>query len=305
MKQPTIAIIGAGAVGSTAAYALILKNIPAKIILIDINEKKCSGEIQDLIDARCITGSCALNSGAMHDAGNADIIIITAGIAQKPGQTRVELAKTNIEIVDSIIKTIKPIRKNSIIIIVTNPVDSITRHVQEVAGIERNRIFGSGTFLDTQRLRSFLAQRLKVAPQSVQADVLGEHGDSQLVNWSSAHIDGVPLSSFAQFNHHEFDEIALKTERKAYDIIACKGFTNFGIATCIATYCEIILADLKQVIPVSCYVERYDVCFSLPAVLGLQGVEEIIFPQLSDEEEKKLEESARILNQYYAEIKNH
>lgn len=302
MKQPTIAIIGAGSVGATTAYALILKKVAAKIVLIDINEKKCEGEIQDLIDAVSIEDAAQVSSGSLRDAAHADIIIITAGAPQKPGQTRLELLKTNIQVIDSLMQEMKPLRKNCIIIVVTNPVDILTRYVQDVAGLERNRVFGSGTFLDTQRLRGFIAQTLHVNAPSVHAYVLGEHGDNQIAPWSIAEIGSVPIAQFPQCDPRQLDLLAQKTKQKAYDIIACKGFTNFGIATAIAYYCESILGDLKRVLPVSCYSQRYDVCMSLPAVIGAQGVEELIFPPLSDTEEKQLRESAQLLRRAYEEV---
>lgn len=301
MKQPTIAIIGAGAVGSTAAYAAIVRDIPAKIMVVDINVKKCEGEIEDLTDTLSMSGTSEVYGGSLQDAGQADIIVITAGIPQKAGQTRLELLKTNYDVVGSIVKAMKPIKKSSIIIVVTNPIDILTRYVQEVADLPKNQIFGSGTFLDTHRLRGLLGEHLHINPSSIHAYVLGEHGDSQFVAWSTAQVGCVPLSSFPELNQQTLDVLAQKAQHKAYDIIACKGFTSFGIAACIATYCENIIGDLKRVIPVSCFIEKYGVCLSMPAVIGAQGIEKILQPPLNDLEQKKLEASAKILEKQWTE----
>lgn len=301
MKQPVIAIIGAGAVGATVAYSLIMHALAAKIIMVDIDEKKCEGEVKDLKDALAISSISGIMSGSLKEASQADIIIITAGIAQKPGQTRFEILKTNHEVIGSLIHDMKPFKKSSIIIVVSNPVDVLTRYVQEIAGLPQNQVFGSGTLLDTLRLRGLLAEHLSVHPQSVDAYVLGEHGDSQFVPWSLARIGGSPLASFS-LNQKTLDALAVTVQNKAYDIIACKGFTAFGVATSVALYCKAITTDSKQIYPVSCFIKELGVCLSMPVVLGAQAVEQIIRPPLLAHEQEKLIQSAAILNETYVSL---
>lgn len=301
MQQPLIAIIGAGAVGSTIAYTLLLHNRASKILLVDVNVNKCKGEILDLEDSLAMQSSIKICTGSLQEAGQADIIIIAAGIPQKPGQTRLELFKTNYKIMGSIIQDMKP-AKNSIIIVVTNPVDLLTRYVQEISGLPRNQVFGSGTFLDTYRLRELLGNYLHINPHSIQVYVLGEHGDSQCVPWSIARIGTVPLSAFSM-SEKILDEMAFKAQQRAYDIIACKGFTSFGIATAVAMYCESIMSDSKCVIPVSCFVEDLNAYLSMPVILGLNGIEHILHPPLNKQEQEKLAQSAKILNEQYAQLR--
>lgn len=304
MKQPVIAIVGAGAVGSTTAYALIVSGIAAKILLIDVNEARCHGEIQDLTDALSADGISSIGSGTMEQAGQADIIILAAGNPQKPDQTRLALLANNYAVFASLIQNLKPIKSTAIIIVVTNPVDILTRYVQEQVNLPRTQIFGSGTFLDSHRLHALIAERLRIDQRSVHAYVIGEHGDSQCIAWSSAHVGGVPLLQFPEFSQQkEREKVRQLVRFKAYDIIACKGFTSFGIASCIATYCRTIVSDSKRVIPVSCYIERFGVCLSMPAVIGAQGVEKILSLPLSEQEEQHLVQSVNVLQAMYHDIK--
>ena len=299
MKQPVIAIIGAGCVGSTAAYACIVHDVAAKILMVDANVDKCEGEVQDLEDALSTSRTSTITSASLKEAAQADIIVITAGIAQKPGQTRLEILKTNYDVIGSIIKELNPIKKESILIMVTNPVDILTRYAQEISGLPRNQVFGSGTLLDSYRMRGFLGKHLSVNPASIEGYVLGEHGDSQFVAWSTVRVGGLPVSSFSSVNDAVLNEIAMKSQKKAYDLISCKGFTAFGIASVIAAYCKAIIDDAKRIYPVSCFIQDLDVCLSMPAVLGARGVEYILRPPLSSKEQEQLVASARVLDEQY------
>jgi L-lactate dehydrogenase len=294
MKHSKIAIIGAGSVGTTTAYALMLKNIAAEIIMVDIDETRCKGEILDLSDVLSFCGSSSVRTGSAQEAGQADIIIIAAGKKQKPGESRIDLIDTNKKIIASIMGTIKPISPHAVIIMVTNPVDILTLCAQEYSGLPRNQVFGSGTLLDTLRAKGLIARELNVAEQSVQLFILGEHGDTQVPAWSTAQIGGIPILD--TFTQKDLDLIAEKTRKKAYEIISCKGATFFGIASCIATMCEAILFNQKLIVPVSCFIERYTICLSMPAVLGQNGIEKIINIPLNQQEANKLDESAHYLS---------
>jgi L-lactate dehydrogenase len=295
MKHSKIAIIGAGTVGSTTAYALLLKHITAEVILVDVNEVRCRGEILDLSDTVAFDGASKIRSGTAQDAAQADIIIIAAGKAQAPGQTRLDLLSTNKKIITDIFTSIKPINEAAIVIMVTNPLDSLTALAQSMSGLPRKQVFGTGTFLDTLRLRGIIAEKTGVARESVHAYVIGEHGDAQCVAWSSAEIAGIPIAEYGGIKEKDFDEISQQAKNIAYEIIACKGSTHFGIAACVAAICEAIIFDQKLVMPLSTYIEEYDIVFSMPVVLGENGIEKVLSIPLNNEERKKLEKSAQEL----------
>ena len=293
MKHTKITIIGAGSVGSTTAYALMLRNIAAEIILIDIDKDRCKGEALDLSDALAFSETSKITYSHQVSSQQSDIIIISAGAPQMLGQSRIELMETNGKIVTTIIEDLKPINKNTIIIVVTNPVDIMTLYVQQIAGLPQGQVFGTGTFLDSQRMKGLLAQKLNIAEQSIHAYVLGEHGDSQFPLWSSAQIAGVPILDFDQLKQKDLDAIALKTKQRAYEISKCKGSTFFGIAACVSTICESMIFDKKRIIPVSTFIKEFGLCLSMPAVLGYKGIERIISIPFSKKEKDQMEQSAQ------------
>lgn len=297
MKRTKISIIGAGAVGSTIAYALMLKNVVAEISLVDVNEIRCRGEILDLSDALSFCGPSSIHAETSKNTGKSDIIIIAAGKRQEPEQDRIELLATNKKIIKSILQEIQPINKDSIIIMVTNPVDILTLYTQEQINHPRSQIFGSGTFLDTQRLRGLLSQKLHIAEQSIHAYILGEHGDTQFPAWSCARIAGIPLTDFG-LTPKELDHMAQETRNKAYEIIKCKGATFYGIATCVAALCRTIIFDQKRVTPVSCYLEQYDICMSVPTILGQNGIETILELPLNQTEKEQFSASVEAIKTY-------
>lgn len=299
MKNAKIAIVGAGNVGSTAAYALMLRDLVSNIMLTDIDQQRVIGQVNDLSDALSFSRTSKIYYGGLKEAGQADIVIITAGKSQKVGQKRSELAQDNAKIVRSVINEMRPITKDTIIIVVTNPVDVMTMIAQDVAGISRNHIFGSGTFLDTQRLRSCIGSAVGVAEQSVHAYVLGEHGDSQFVAWSTADIGGVPILNFPELDKAACQVMAVEAKEKVYEIIQKKGATFFGIASCITAYCENILFDQKRVLPLSCYQENLGVSLSMPAVLGARGVEQILDVPFNEQEQKLLQDSVTKVRALY------
>jgi L-lactate dehydrogenase len=295
MKHSKIAIIGAGCVGSTTAYTLLLKKITAEIILVDINEARCRGEILDLSDALSFNGTSQIRAGTAQDAAQANIVIIAAGKPQNPGETRLELLKINKSIITDIFTAIKPINPQAIIIMVTNPVDSLTALAQSLSDLPHNQVFGTGTFLDTLRLRGIIAQKTNVSAASVNAYVIGEHGDSQCAAWSSAEIAGTPIAQFPGIKKEDFENLAQQVKNKAYEIIACKGSTSFGIAACVASMCEAIIFDQKIVMPLSTHIPEYNTCLSMPAVLGENGIERLLPIPLNNDEQKKLSDSAQQL----------
>lgn len=295
MKHSKIAIIGAGCVGSTTAYALLLKKITAEIIVVDIDETRCRGEILDLSDALFFNGTSQIRSGTAQEAAQADIIVIAAGKSQKPGKTRLELLTANKTTIANIFAAIKPINPHAIVIMVTNPLDPLTALAHTLSGLPKNQLFGTGTLLDTLRLRGIIAEKTNIAVTSINAYVIGEHGDSQVAVWSSADIAGTPIAQFPGINTEELELIAQQAKDKAYEIIACKGSTAFGIAACVAAMCEAIIFNQKIIMPLSTYIPEYDTCLSMPAVLGKNGIERILPIPLDNDEQKKLSDSAQQL----------
>ncbi len=292
MRHATIAIVGVGAVGAATAYSIMWKNIAAEIILVDVNNERCRGEVLDLADAIPFSCTSCVRQGSFADVGRADIIVVAAGSRQKPGQSRCELLEANKNIVTSIMELIGPLAVSSIVIMITNPVDAITYHVQTIAGFSRNQLFGSGTFLDTQRLRGLLAKRVGVSEQSIQAFMLGEHGDTQFTAWSCASIGGAPVVSYPGMTEKVCNDLTEETKNRVYDIITCKEATYYGIAACVADICETIIFDKKRVLPLSCWSDEFGVYLSLPVVLGERGIEKTIALPLNDHEHAQLSASA-------------
>jgi L-lactate dehydrogenase len=288
----TIAIIGAGNVGATIAYSLILSRVCSDILLVDIDQTRCEAQVLDIQD---VSYDITVSVGTFQQAGQADMIIITAGARQEPNEPRTNLIDRNYFILKSTIDQMKPFRKETILVIVSNPVDILTFMAQELSGLPRNQVLGTGTFLDTSRLKGYLAGELGVARSSIHAYVLGEHGDSQFVGWSSAHVSNIPFLDYPGVDQLDLPLIAENTRKKAYRIIQGKGSTYYGIGGCTASLCNSILKNTRQIKPISHFVKKYGICLSLPAILCKSGVFKTIEQRLSVEEENKLLHSAEEL----------
>lgn len=299
LKQK-IAIIGAGAVGATTAYALILKNLAAEIILIDVNKEKEHGEVLDLSDALSFSETSDIKAGEYKDAKEADIIILTAGVAQKPGESRLDLVTKNKSIITSIFKEIGEIKQSTMIVIVSNPVDIITYLVQEISGLPKNQVFGTGTSLDSARLRSNLAKRFDVDGKQVDGFVLGEHGDSEFVAWSTVNIAGKPIKEM--LSAEEMEKIHEEVKNEVYQIIKEKGATYYGIATVVTDVVEALIFDQNKILPVSSRLDNWngvsDVCLGSPAVIGSTGVVKSWPIELNEEEKQKFQESFKKIKEF-------
>ena len=296
-----VAIIGAGNVGSTIAYTLMLKNLASQIVLIDIDDRKEKGEVLDIGDGLCFVDTGCIKGGDFRDAADADLIILTAGAAQKPGETRLQLTEKNKGITKSIFKKIGKIKKTTVILVVSNPVDVITYTVQKITKLPAGQVFGSGTSLETARLRTTLARLLKINPQSIDGFCLGEHGDSGFVAWSTLSIGGAPISKFIK-SEKELNAIEKKVKNEVYEIIKRKGATFFGIATVVSELVEAIIFNQRRVAPVSTRVAGWNgvkgLCLSVPAIIGRKGVEKIWPLNLPTEEKKKFRDSAKKIKGY-------
>lgn len=289
-----VAIVGAGCVGSSSAYALMMGGVASRIALIDTNREKAEGEALDLLHGLQFTHSVDIVAGDSFDlVRDAEVVVVTAGIAQKPGgQTRDALLDTNVGLYKDIIPEIVRYNSDCILLIVTNPLDVLTYVAAQLSGFPRCRVFGTGTVLDTARLRYLIGRHFNVSPKDVAAYVLGEHGDSEFVWASGAQIAGVPLHFFDGFSPSLVADLSTKTRNVVYEIIQKKGATHYAIALVIAKIVRSILLDQSRVFSISTLIEDdfygvHDICLGLPTIVRKSGVCQRL-PIILNEEERKL-----------------
>lgn len=304
VQLPRVAIIGAGSVGSAIAYAVVLRNLRAKVVLVDKFTKVCEGQVKDLEDSAFLSPT-KVAMGTLAEAGRCDIIIVTAGAKQQPGESRDALVGRNKQILSSIIGDMGAINPRAIWLVVANPVDILASLAQKLTGLPRNQVLGTGTFLDTERLRAVLAKRLEVSASSIHCQVLGEHGDKQVVAWSlGTTAGGLPLMShprMACLDQEGLDQLSSQVARRAYDIIDLKGSTHFGIGACTAVLIDAILSDSLKIFPVSSYHPGYQAYMSFPAILSRSGVEPLVGElPLNKEEKQRLSDVAITLKKVIA-----
>lgn len=299
-----VAVIGCGFVGSASAFALMQSGLFSEMVLIDADTDKAQGEALDISHGVPLARPINIYGGNYDDIVDAAIIIITAGANQKPGETRLDLVKKNVNIYKSIIPEIASRNCYGTILVVSNPVDILTYTALKISGFPKNRVIGSGTVLDTSRLKHELGKHLSVDSRSIHAFIIGEHGDSEIAAFSSANVSGIPVNEFCElrgFYHHEKStrEIAEKVKNSAYEIIEKKHATYYGIAMAVKRICEAILRDEKSILPVSSYMDGaygiHDVVLSMPAIVGKDGVEMQVPISLDDQEIERLKESAETL----------
>ena len=300
------AVIGCGFVGSATAFTLMQSRLFSELVLLDVNMEKADGEAKDIAHGIPFAGQMKIYAGTYDDAADAAIIIITAGANQKPGETRLDLVQKNTAIYQSIIPEIVKRDFGGILLIVSNPVDILTYVALKLSGLPENRVLGSGTVLDTARLKYALGEHLGVDSRSVHSFIIGEHGDSEIAAWSSTNVSGIPLNDFCEmrghFNHDAaMDTIAEKVKNSAYEIISKKQATYYGIAMSVKRICECIVRNERSILPVSAMMHgEYgieDITLSMPAIVGIGGVETHVPIALSEEEAEKLVESAKKLKE--------
>lgn len=302
-RQTTrIAVVGAGDVGAACAFACIMNHVAGEILLVDIKESFRDAQVLDLGDA-AYRGSPSVRAGSYKEAGQCDIVVVTAGAKQKPGESRLQLIGRNIDILSTVIEGMKPFRKDTILLLVANPVDVLTCFAQEVAGLPREQVIGSGTFLDSIRLRGKLSQKIGISQNSIEAFVLGEHGDSQFVAWSLATVSGIPLLKAVPEGTFDRDAVAEACRNSAATIIDGKGATSFGIGAIVSSICSAILFDKRLVRPISHWVPELDCCISLPVILGRRGASRSIPLALCPEENEALEKSAATIRAVIADAR--
>ncbi|MDU5110205.1 MAG: L-lactate dehydrogenase [Clostridium sp.] len=306
-----ISIIGAGAIGATTAFALQQKQVAREIVINDINQEKALGEVLDLIHGSALNSPCTVTLGALEDTKDSDIIIITAGVAQKPGETRLDLVDKNYKIFKSFVPTLAKLSPNAILLVVSNPVDILAYMTYKLSGFPKERVIGSGTVLDTTRLRSLLGKYFGIDGRVVQGYVLGEHGDSEFVPWSSLTIGNIPIKDFSKQLSIEWDEatekiIADDVKNAAYEVINRKGATAFSVAAVLTRIVEAFLKDEKTVLSVSTLLDNYcgvnETYLSVPTIVGKNGVERALSIEFSKEEEEKFVNSAKLMKQYIDRI---
>lgn len=300
------AVIGCGFVGSATAFTLMQSRLFSELVLLDVNMEKADGEAKDIAHGIPFAGQMKIYAGTYDDVADAAIIIITAGANQKPGETRLDLVQKNTAIYQRIIPEIIKRDFGGILLIVSNPVDILTYVALKLSGLPENRVLGSGTVLDTARLKYALGEHLGVDSRSVHSFIIGEHGDSEIAAWSSTNVSGIPLNDFCEmrghFNHDAaMDAIAEKVKNSAYEIISKKQATYYGIAMSVKRICECIVRNERSILPVSAMMHgEYgieDITLSMPAIVGIGGVETHVPIALSEEEAKKLVESAKKLKE--------
>ncbi len=310
-----VTVIGAGNVGATIAYTLAVEGFVNEVLLIDIREEKAAGEAMDIAQGAPFYSGTRVYSGSYADAVDSDMVIITSGMGRKPGQTRLDLAQINVNILSDIAPQITKYAPDAIYLIVSNPVDVLTYVFHKITNIPANRIIGSGTILDTSRVRSYLAKHFDISQQNIHTHVLGEHGDSSFIPWSQASVSTVDIDKYAELvKAHGVDVPPLDREAveehvrsSGAQIIARKGATYYAVAVATVHICKCIFGDNDTALTVSTMLNgEYgisDVCLSLLTVVGQEGVKFRIPSHLSDEELKKLRYSADCLRKVIDQIK--
>lgn len=298
-----VVLVGDGAVGSSYAFALIHQQLVDELVIVDILEDRIKADAADLEDAQAFTAPVDVRPGTYADAADADLVVITAGVPQKPGgETRLQLVDRNLKIIRSIVEPVVASGFQGIFLVSANPVDILTYATQVYSGFPRERVIGSGTSLDSSRLRVALGQRLGLDPRSIDATILGEHGDTEFAAYSAATINGVPLVPYAHAHRLTDADLATiedETRHKAYGIINGKGATYYGVATALVRFTRAVLKDQHSVLPTGAPVDGqyglHDLYIGTPAVIGAAGVEAVLELPLNDDEQEKLAASAQTL----------
>ena len=311
-KGSKIAIVGAGFVGTTFAYSLLIHGLASQIVIIDVNKDRADGEAMDLNHGVPFAQPVKIWSGEYSDCKDADIVVIAVDKGQRIEQSRLELAEGNFEIMKQIVPNVTEYNKEGILLVVTNPLDVMTYAALKLSGFPRERVFGSGTILDTARLRYLLGEYLQVDPRNVHAYIVGEHGDSEVPIWSLANVAGMHLKDYCPMFEIPYDpkhlnDLFLKVRNAGVEIIRLKGRTNYAVALGLTKIVESILRDENAVATVSTFLEDYhgvrDICLSVPVILNRSGIREIIKLPLNEQEVTDFQKSAAIVKKVVNSLK--
>lgn len=309
IENSKVAIVGAGSVGTAIAYACLIRGSARTVALYDVNRPKVQAEVLDLQHGALYTGSSQIIGGDDPSfVAGAHVVVITAGAKQDPGQTRIDLAGTNVRLLESLMPTLLQQAPNAVYVLVTNPCDVLTVAAQQISGLPDGRILSSGTVLDTSRLRELLATRAGIAPRSVHADIIGEHGDTEFALWSQARLGPIPILEWQPspaaadqrpFTHAELDDITERVRNAAYAVIEGKGATNYAIGVSATRIIEAVLDDENAVLPVSVVQRGFHgidgVALSIPSIVNAAGVARVLDVRMSALEEQQLHDSAEAL----------
>ncbi len=305
-QPPKVSIIGAGMVGSTLAYSLVVERVVGEVVLVDINHDRAEGEAKDIAHAVPFSAPTVVTSGDYEACRNSDIIVITSGVAQKPGETRLDLVGKNVDIYREIVPQVERVAPDAIVVILSNPVDILTYATLQFSSYPRARVIGAGTILDTSRFRHELGRLCSVDPRNVHGYVIGEHGDSEVPVWSLANVAGIAVrpncgACAAGCTQLDLDGVFETVKNAAYDIIRLKGATNFAVALGTTRMIEAILRDQNTVVTASTLLLGEhgisDVCLSLPVVLGQSGLVRVLEIPLAETERRAVERSAELLKE--------
>ena len=314
-KGNKISILGAGNVGATIAYTLTMDGMASEIVLVDINRNKAQGEAMDIIQGTALAAPVNIYAGDYPDLVGSDIVVVTLGCARKPGQTRLDLAQGNVDIIKSVMPQAVRYAPDAVYVVVSNPVDIITYTILKTTGLPASRVFGSGTLLDSSRLREMIASCLCVNPKNVHAYVLGEHGDSSMVPWSLATVGGMPLDVFVEgmrrrepgFQELDREKIVNEVHTSGGQVIKLKGATFYAIGLVTRRICSSVLYDTDSVMTLSSMLDgEYglrDVCVSLPCNIGRHGIENVIAPRMLPEEHEKFMQSVQVMQETISSLK--
>jgi L-lactate dehydrogenase len=308
-------IVGSGFVGATAAYALVMRGVGRRVVLVDMNKARAAAEADDILHAVPFAHQLEVTAGDYADLADCKVVVVSAGVGQKPGETRLELLGRNAKVFEQVIPNILKHAPQAILLIATNPVDVMTHiaaHYAAQMGVPSSRVIGSGTTLDTARLRTLLGGRLKVDSQHIHAYVLGEHGDSEVLPWSQVSVGGIPLEEFCTGREisicpDDYAEIDEKVRKAAYRIIEGKGATYYGIGSAIARIVEVILQDERSILTVCTPMAEVagvkNVTVSLPNLVGGDGIIQTFFPNLNPKETEALHASAQVVRSVIDELR--
>lgn len=310
MNRQKCAVIGCGFVGASIAFSLTESGMFSEMVLIDVNRDKAEGEAMDLSHGLPFASPMKIYAGDYSELKDCFLIIITAGTSQREGETRLDLVHRNVEIFKSIIPQITVVNSEAVILVVSNPVDILTYVTLKLSGFPPNRVIGSGTVLDTARLKYLLGERLGVDSRSVHAFIIGEHGDSELAVWSGANVSGIDIEDFCTISGNNncgmIYNLYEDVKNSAYEVIAKKGATYYAIAMTVRRIAKVIIRNEHSVMPVSCYTDGHygvsDVCIGIPAIVGENGIEKVLDIPLSKEENEQLLQSVSTLKNVLSDI---
>lgn len=300
LRSTKVTIVGVGQVGMACAFAILAQQVTREMVLVDVMEDKLQGEVMDLQHAGAFLPAKILKAGPdFAETANSDVVVITAGVRQQVGETRLSLVERNLAVLKGIVPKLVAVSPDVIFLVVSNPVDILTYVTWKLSGLPQNRVVGSGTYLDSSRFRTLIADKIKVNPQSVHGWIIGEHGDSSVPVWSGVNVAGVPIAPMLEKSEDSADwkNLHTKVVQAAYEVIKLKGYTNWAIGAAVSSLVRTILHNEHRVVPIStivkgCYGVETDVCLSLPCILDRNGVTRRLHMALLDSEQEAFRNSA-------------